>query len=62
MSGGRDQILGALRRSLKRGPLEGEAAAALERRLAEGPRGPQPAPKRPPRPRPQPPTRGAAVS
>lgn len=30
----RDQILGAIRRSLKRGPLEGEAAAALDGRLA----------------------------
>lgn len=29
----RDQMLGAIRRSLKRGPLQGENAAALERRL-----------------------------
>ena len=43
MTTGRDQILGAVRRSLKRGPVEGEARAALERRLADGPRGPQPA-------------------
>ncbi len=34
---GRDQILGAIRRSLKRGALHGEARAAVERRLREHP-------------------------
>ena len=43
MTAARDQMLGAVRRSLRRGPLEGEARAALERRLAGGSRGPQPA-------------------
>ncbi len=38
MSGARDQILGSIRRSLKRGPLEGERARALEERLAAPPR------------------------
>ena len=42
MSGGREQILAGVRRSLKRGPLDGAARAALETRLAEGPRGPVP--------------------
>lgn len=34
MSSARDQILGSIRKSLRRGPLEGEAAAALSHRLA----------------------------
>lgn len=34
MSAARDQILGSIRKSLGRGPLEGEAAAALHQRLA----------------------------
>lgn len=43
MSEARDQMLGSLRRALKRGPVEGEARAALEVRLAGGDRGPVPA-------------------
>ncbi|MGE4218092.1 MAG: lactate utilization protein C [Alphaproteobacteria bacterium] len=39
MSGGRDAILGSIRRSLGRGPLSGDAAAALEAKLAAPPRG-----------------------
>jgi L-lactate dehydrogenase complex protein LldG len=35
MSDARDQILGAIRRSLKRGPLDQAQAGAIERRLAE---------------------------
>jgi L-lactate dehydrogenase complex protein LldG len=35
MSEAREQILGAIRRSLKRGALEGAARGALERRLAD---------------------------
>jgi len=35
MSDARDQILGAIRRSLKRGPLDQTQAAAIERRLAD---------------------------
>ena len=38
MSDSRDQILGAIRRSLKRGPLAPDAAAASETRLATHPR------------------------
>jgi L-lactate dehydrogenase complex protein LldG len=34
MANGRDAILGAIRRGRKRGPLDGDAAAALEARLA----------------------------
>jgi L-lactate dehydrogenase complex protein LldG len=41
--GGRDQILGGIRRSLGRGALDGAAAAPLEKRLAEPPRGTIPA-------------------
>jgi L-lactate dehydrogenase complex protein LldG len=36
----RTQILGSLRRSLRRGPLEGAAREAVEQRLANPPRGP----------------------
>ncbi|WIM11078.1 lactate utilization protein [Enhydrobacter sp.] len=36
----RAQILGSLRRSLRRGPLEGAARQAVEQRLADPPRGP----------------------
>ncbi len=43
MSGAREQILGSIRRGLKRGPLDGEARAAVARRLEEHGRGPQPA-------------------
>jgi len=39
----RDQILGGIRRSLNRGTVEGEAAHALEQRLATPPRGAIPA-------------------
>lgn len=42
MTEGREQVLTAIRRALKRGPLEGEDRAALERRTAEHPRGPVP--------------------
>jgi L-lactate dehydrogenase complex protein LldG len=35
MSDARDQILGAIRRSLKRGPLDQAQAGAIERRLAD---------------------------
>ena len=38
MSNARDQILGSVRRSLKRGPLDPARRAALERTLAEHPR------------------------
>lgn len=38
MTDSRDQILGAIRRSLRRGPLAPEAAAGCERRLATHPR------------------------
>ncbi|HEX7968209.1 MAG TPA: LUD domain-containing protein [Stellaceae bacterium] len=38
MSDARDEILGAIRRSLKRGALDGERARTLEERLAEPPR------------------------
>lgn len=41
--GARDQILGGIRRSLGRGALDGAAAAPLEKRLAEPPRGAIPA-------------------
>ena len=34
MSSAREQILGGIRKSLGRGKLEGEAAAALDQRLA----------------------------
>lgn len=37
MSEARDQILGAIRRSLKRGPLDGAARAGLDERLAAHP-------------------------
>jgi L-lactate dehydrogenase complex protein LldG len=40
---GRGRILTAIRRSHRRGPLEGDAAAELDRRLAGHPRGPVPA-------------------
>lgn len=43
MSDGRERILGGIRRALRRGPLEGEAATAVDRRLSERPRGPTPA-------------------
>lgn len=43
MSGARGQILDGIRRSLRRGALDAAAAAALERRLKEHPRGPVPA-------------------
>jgi len=43
MSDGRERILGGIRRALRRGPLDDEAAAAVDRRLAEPPRGPTPA-------------------
>ncbi len=43
MSETRDQILGAIRRSLKRGPLTGAAAAPAEARLAGHPRSTVPA-------------------
>ena len=43
MSGARDQILGALRRGLRRGPLDAAATARLEERLGEHRRGPIPA-------------------
>ena len=36
----RAQILGGIRRSLRRGELTGDARGAVERRLAEPPRGP----------------------
>jgi len=36
----RAQILGGIRRSLRRGELSGEARSAVEARLAEPPRGP----------------------
>ncbi len=39
----RDQILGGIRRSLHRGALEGDAAAPLEQRVANPPRGAIPA-------------------
>jgi L-lactate dehydrogenase complex protein LldG len=39
----RDQILGGIRRSLQRGALAGDAAAPLEQRVANPPRGPIPA-------------------
>jgi L-lactate dehydrogenase complex protein LldG len=35
MSGARDQILGSIRRSLKRGPLDAAQAAPLEQRLSD---------------------------
>lgn len=38
MSDARDQILGAIRRSLKRGPLDAERARTLDERLAAPPR------------------------
>jgi L-lactate dehydrogenase complex protein LldG len=43
MSEARDQILAALRRGLRRGPLDAAAAAPLDARLAEHRRGPIPA-------------------
>ncbi len=43
MSDGRERILGGIRRALRRGPLEADATAALQRRLNERPRGPVPA-------------------
>ncbi len=43
MTSAREQILGSIRRGLKRGPLEGAARAAAERRLKEPGRGPEPA-------------------
>lgn len=42
MTDARSQILGSIRRSLRRGPLEGEARAAADRHLAEHPRNPIP--------------------
>ena len=41
MSDARSQILGGIRRSLKRGELAGTAREAVTRRLAEPPRGPK---------------------
>jgi L-lactate dehydrogenase complex protein LldG len=43
MSEAREQILGALRRGLRRGPLDAGAAASLEARLDKHARGPIPA-------------------
>ena len=40
MSNARAEILGGIRRSLRRGELTGEARSAVETRLAEPPRGP----------------------
>lgn len=40
---GRRRILGGIRRALRRGPLSGEAAETVDRRLREHPRGPVPA-------------------
>jgi len=42
MSDGREQVLGAIRRALRRGPLTGEARSVVDRHLAEHPRGPVP--------------------
>ncbi|SDG23861.1 L-lactate dehydrogenase complex protein LldG [Limimonas halophila] len=39
---GRERILGGIRRALRRGPLSGEDAEAVDRRLREHPRGPVP--------------------
>ena len=43
MSGARDQILGAMRRALKRGPDDAAAREAVAQRLDSRPRGPIPA-------------------
>jgi L-lactate dehydrogenase complex protein LldG len=43
MAGARDQILGGVRRALSREALDGAAAAPLEQRLSQPPRGPIPA-------------------
>jgi len=42
MSEGRQRILGGIRRALRRGPLDAEAVAGVDRRLSEPPRGPLP--------------------
>ncbi|MCG8355262.1 MAG: lactate utilization protein C [Kiloniellales bacterium] len=43
MTSARDQVLGSIQRSLKRGPLDETKRAALEKRLENPPRGPEPA-------------------